>query len=229
MPDVFAVIVAAGRGTRMGGDVLKQYLDMGGLSILSRTLEVFILHRQIGRIYLVVPENDFDFCRKMVIAPLMGSGREIHLIAGGKTRFDSVENGLAAIPASEGIVLVHDGVRPFVTPDIISACMAEAVKTKACIAAVPVADTLKMVSNGRITSTLERNSIFMAQTPQAFDLSLLKASFAFARSTGFTATDEAALVEHYGKPVSIVAGSRANIKITTPDDLALARALLHLG
>lgn len=228
MSDIFAVIVAAGSGSRMGGDVLKQYLDMGGLPILSRTIGVFIRHPQIDHIYLVMPENDFDFCQKKVIAPLTVTAREIHLVAGGKTRFDSVENGLAAIPASEGIVLVHDGVRPFVSSDIISACISEAVKTKACIAAVPVVDTLKSVSDGRITSTLERASIFMAQTPQAFDLGLLKAAFAHARNTGFKATDEAAVVEHYGRPVSIVAGSRTNIKITTPDDLVFARGTISL-
>lgn len=225
MPDVFAVIVAGGSGSRMGTSVSKQYLDLGGSPILFHTLDVFVRHPQIDRIYLVVPAGDFVFCEENVIAPLSLHDREIDLVAGGETRFDSVENGLSEILLPTGIALIHDGVRPFITPEIISACISAATMTQACIAAVPVVDTLKSVSKGRITATLERNAIWMAQTPQAFDLALLKAAFAHARMTGFAATDDAAVIEHYGRPVSIVDGSRANIKITTPDDLEFARML----
>jgi len=225
MPDVFAVIVAGGKGRRMGASLSKQYLDLGGFPILYRTLDVFVRHPEINCIYLVVPVSDFDFCKKNVIGPLPGNDCKIELVAGGKTRFASVENGLAAVAFEAGIVVVHDGVRPFLSPDIISAVIAGAASNSACIAAVPVVDTIKSVEKGRITATLDRKGIWMAQTPQAFDLNLLRAAYAQARKEAFEGTDDASVFEHYGRQVSIVAGRRLNFKITTPDDLELARMI----
>lgn len=227
MNTVFAIIVAAGSGKRMKRSLAKQYIDIDGTPILSKTLAAFDSHPEVGEICLVIPAADMDFCRERILGP-GGFTSRIHLVAGGERRQDSVVNGLSAISARQGIVLIHDGVRPFVTHELISACISGAAQTGACIAAIPASDTIKQGSqNGRITATLSRDALWLAQTPQAFDLELLRKANAYAEKLGFSGTDDASLVEHLGHPVAIVSGSSFNIKITTPDDLLLARGIIY--
>jgi 2-C-methyl-D-erythritol 4-phosphate cytidylyltransferase len=227
MGPTVGIIVAGGTGRRMEAARPKQYLLLGSLPILSHTIKAFYESRCIDRVVLVVPEADFDRCRTEVIAPL-SLDLPLVLAPGGESRQGSVRNGLRAVSEKEGIVLIHDGVRPFVPPEGIAACIEGARKEGACILAVPVQDTVKRASVSRhVSSTLDRQDLWLAQTPQAFDLPLIRRAHAKALEDGVTATDDASLVERAGARVRIVAGSAANIKITTPGDMRLAESMLH--
>ena len=226
MPKVFAIIVAAGKGLRMNDSQKKQYLCVAGVPVIVHTLRVFSSCDAIDKISLVVPKEDLDFCRDKIIS-VAGSVKEIILVAGGPRRQDSVYNGLRTIPANDSIVLIHDGVRPLVTPDQLNACINAAHKYGACILGVPAFDTLKRVNTaGTIAQTLDRDTIWLAQTPQAFRYDLIMKAHKHARKHGLTATDDASLVEQLGLEVKIIEGSRRNIKITNPDELKLASILL---
>lgn len=223
---VSAVIVAAGKGVRMNLSVRKQYLALADRPIIGHTLGVFAECRLINRIFLVVPESDFEFCHKEVIAPLELQ-KNVKLVPGGRVRQESVYNGLAAIDAKEGMVVIHDGVRPFVRQDQLAACINEAGGCGACILGIPVSDTLKRVNAaGFIDDTLDRNSVWLAQTPQAFRYTLIREAHEKARQAGFAGTDDASLVEHLGRDVKVISGSSRNLKITTPEDLVLAKAII---
>lgn len=222
----WAVIVAAGQGLRMGGSVHKPFLPLGGTPILGVTLNTFIQSGKFEEVVLVVAAEDMDACTHEVIAPL-GLKRHVRLVAGGRERQESVGNGLAACRGTDDeLVLIHDGVRPLVTVDLLEKCLTSAAENGACILAVPSADTLKQsLPDGRIGQTLSREAIWQAQTPQGFKLGLIRAAHRQARQEGFTGTDDAQLVERMGVPVRIVPGSRTNIKITQPEDLVLAEAI----
>jgi 2-C-methyl-D-erythritol 4-phosphate cytidylyltransferase len=221
-----AIIVGAGKGARMKSTTPKQYLLLKEMPILSYAIQAFNVCRDIDRILLVVPPADFQYCRDEIIAP-MDMQKPIDLIAGGEERQDSVRNGLLSIEDKKSIVAVHDGVRPLVEEGQISACIAGAAKTGACILAIPVSDTLKRVdSNFQIEATVNRSRLWRAQTPQAFNYNILMDAHEAASREGISDTDDSALVERMGIQVSIVTGSRRNIKITDPDDLLLAKALL---
>lgn len=226
-PAAGAIIVAGGSGTRMQSQTRKQYLTIAGLPILAHTLRVFVACPFIHRIVLVVPESDFHFCHTHIL-PISGSSTDIALAAGGQERHDSVYAGLKAIDVSNGIVVIHDAVRPFVQPATIAACVAGAHQYGACITGIPVHDTLKKNSSGVITGTIDRTDIWMAQTPQAFRYDLIRKAHEAAKMEGFAGTDDAAIVERLGHPVRIISGSRVNIKITSPEDLAFAEALASL-
>lgn len=210
----------------------KQYLDLAGLPVLSRTIMVFDDHPDISRIFLVVAPVEIPYCRKHILSTVSWK-TEILLVPGGKHRQDSVYEGIKAAEQRTGeheIVLIHDGVRPFVSPDMITDCIDGAAKSGACILGVPVSDTLKQVdSRGTISGTLSRENIWMAQTPQAFSLKRIKAGFENAIEKGLRTTDDAAVLESYGTPVQILPGSKINIKITTPEDLHFALFLLGAG
>ena len=228
MQKVWAIIVAAGQGRRMGDAVRKQYHEMAGLPVISHTLRVFDTCTVIDEVVLCVPREDIDFCREELIKPA-NLNKNINLIAGGETRQESVFNGLEAIDSDDGIIVIHDGVRPFVTPGQISACVQGAANHGACILGIPAFDTLKRVAdNDRIIETVDRKGIWMAQTPQAFQSDLIIRAHQHARQKGHRATDDASLLEHIGIEVKIIPGSRDNLKITDPDDLQLARALLKI-
>ncbi|MFH0728351.1 MAG: 2-C-methyl-D-erythritol 4-phosphate cytidylyltransferase [Pseudomonadota bacterium] len=222
-----AIIVAAGEGIRMGGPVRKQYLQLGGSPILSHTLRVFDSSPDIHQICLVVPEGEIVFCRQFVLPPVMPR-TPLTVVPGGPTRQDSVWNGLMTIIDSSDIVIIHDGVRPFVTSEQLSACIQMAALHGACILGIPATDTLKTVSaDGHIGSTLDRKNIWLAQTPQAFRYELIRKAHERSRKEGITGTDDAELLEKtLGGRIKIIPGSRNNIKITTPEDLLLARFLL---
>lgn len=221
-----AVIVAAGRGKRMNSSVAKQFLEIEGKPLFVRTLEVFAIHPGISRIQLLVPQEYVDFCKSRIPDELDRKS-DISVTVGGEKRQDSVYKGLLALKdPAEKIVLIHDGVRPFVTPGLISACIDGAAETGACIAAIPAPDTLKRVdSQNRITETLKRDGIWLAQTPQAFSLDLIKSAYEKAMADGFSGTDDASLVERTGRIVQIVEGSLFNIKITAPGDLQIAERI----
>lgn len=222
---VFAIVVAAGEGRRMGGGGRKQYRLLCGEPIIRRTLKAVIAGGVGDGIFLVVPKADFAFCERHVAAPLRSSAR-IHLVAGGARRQESVYNGLLAVPESRSIVVVHDGVRPMVAPERVGACISAAADAGACSLGIPAVDTLKSVSAAQfVVSTLPRESIWMVQTPQAFRYDLLRDAHERAIQKNLYGTDDAFLVEQLGAPVKMVPGSRWNIKITTPDDLALAEAV----
>ena len=224
-----AIIVAAGSGVRMGGGVRKQYLLLGGRPILAHTLAPFDEFNGINEIFLVVPETDFDYCRNAVISP-MKPRKKIRLVPGGATRQESVYNGLLAIGGNQGVVVIHDGVRPFITMEQIAECIEVAEKTGACILGMPVFDTLKRVNHAEeIEKTVEREAIRSAQTPQAFQYRSILEAHEIARREGYTGTDDASLMEHIGKRVKIITGDRRNIKITTPEDLDMAEAILESG
>jgi 2-C-methyl-D-erythritol 4-phosphate cytidylyltransferase len=223
---VTAIIVAAGQGRRMEGDRRKQYLSLAGLPILTRTLMVFHRCDAVDEIILVVPEDDIDFCRETILKP-EGLSRNITLSPGGERRQDSVFNGLKEVNPSCGIVVIHDGVRPFVQNDQIIACIDGARQFGACIMGVPAYETLKQVdTSDHIVRTLERDDVWLAQTPQAFGHDLIRKAHDRARIENYTATDDASLVEKLGATVKIVRGSRRNIKITVTEDLEMARWVL---
>lgn len=227
MPKVFAIIVAAGKGLRMNDSEKKQYLCVAGVPVIVHTLRVFDSCVAIDEIVLVAPEEDLDFCRDEIIAPA-GFGKQIIVVAGGPRRQDSVYNGLQAIDANDSIVVIHDGVRPLVTPDQLKTCIKAARRYGACILGLPAFDTLKRVKTANtIVETLERDTIWLAQTPQAFQYDLIIKAHEHARQHGLSATDDASLLEHIGVDIKIIQGSRHNIKITDPDDLKLARILLE--
>ena len=229
MQKVWAIIVAAGQGRRMQEPVKKQYQKVAGLPVITHTLRVFDNCTVVDEMVLCVPREDIDFCREELIKPA-NPIKNITLIAGGDTRQESVFNGLQAIDSNDGIIVIHDGVRPFITPDQITACVEGALNHGACILGIPAFDTLKRVrDNDRIIETVDRHGIWMAQTPQAFRSDLIKRAHRHARQKGQRATDDASLLERIGIDVKIIPGSRNNLKITDQDDLRLARNLLRSG
>lgn len=206
----------------------KQYLPLAGIPILSHTLLAFTACPLIQHIYLVVPRDDFAFCRQQILPA--STGTPITLVAGGTERQHSVANAIAVCDPAVEILVVHDGVRPFVTAGQIAACIRGAVKSGACILALPVVETVKQVDTaGRIQKTLPRDTLWLAQTPQAFRLALLRRAHQQVAAEKLAGTDDAMLVERLGVPVRVIRGSRHNLKITTPEDLLLAEALLQSG
>ena len=223
-----AIIVAAGRGVRMQTPLAKQFIQIGHRPVIVHTLEAFAAHPWISEIRLVVPEPDMVFCRREIL-PQVKTEKTIGITAGGPRRQDSVYRGLTALgPAAAPLVVIHDGVRPFVRSEIISACIEGAGKHGACIAGIPASDTLKRVTAGNfIAETVSRKNVWLAQTPQAFALNLIQKAFEQAAADGFEGTDDASLVERMGLPVYMIEGSRHNIKITTPADLKTAACILE--
>ena len=223
---ICAVIVAGGSGSRMMAPVRKQYLDLDGVPIVAHTLMAFDRHSDLDRMVLVVPENDVEWCRTDILAPL-SLCHDVQLVAGGRRRQDSVFNGLSAVGRGYGTVMIHDGVRPFVSLALMNACIDGVKISGGCVPAIPATDTLKQVdANGRIIRTLDRQLIRLAQTPQTFSLDLIMNAHQLARQRGFTATDDASIAEFAGETVTVVAGDPDNIKITTPEDLSIATAIL---
>ncbi len=218
-----AVIVAAGASTRMGDAGDKTLADIGGEPLIARTVDVFERCDAVTAIVLVVSERN----REAVAALREAKGwrKALPPIAGGARRQDSVRAGLDALPPECDWVLVHDGARPFVTPRMIEDGLAAAAATGAAIAVVPAFDTVKRIAgDGRVVETLDRSELAMVQTPQVFRRSLLERAHA---EVADDVTDDAAMVERIGVEVRTFDGARSNIKVTTPEDLVIASALLH--
>ncbi len=212
----FAIIVAGGKGLRMGGDVPKQFLPIGGKPVLMHTIEAFREALDDVQIVLVLPAEQHDYWQKLCKDY---NFRSPELIAtGGETRFHSVKNGLALLPKDdEAVVGVHDGVRPFVSRDTIQRCFGTAAEGKAVVPVVPVVETLRQILPDGSSITRLRNEFRLVQTPQTFPLALLKQAYEQPYSESFT--DDASVVEAMGKEITMVEGNRENIKLTTPADL----------
>jgi 2-C-methyl-D-erythritol 4-phosphate cytidylyltransferase / 2-C-methyl-D-erythritol 2,4-cyclodiphosphate synthase len=211
---VTAIIAAGGSGRRVGSPVPKQLLDVGGKTLLQRSIDAFRSHPGVDEVIVAVPADVLN------APPSWLDG--VQLVAGGERRQDSVANAFAALAADVEIVLVHDAARPFVTSEVISRAIQGAVAHGAAIVAVPVSDTVKRVEREVIVETLPREEIFLAQTPQAFRREVLGAAIDAGRTSEIV-TDEAMLAERAGHRVHVVAGDVANVKITTAADLARAR------
>ena len=220
----FAIIVAGGKGLRMGADLPKQFLPIGGRPVLMHTLEAFKRALPDIRLILVLPVAQQDFWRELCYRHAFTLP---HTIAdGGETRFHSVLNGLRMINVSDNsksLVGVHDGVRPFVSVEVIRRCYETARQHAAVVPVVPVVETIRKLE-GDDSRTVDRSRYRLVQTPQTFHLSLLRLAYEQPYCDAFT--DDASVVEALGHPVTLVEGNRENIKITTPFDLTIAEALL---
>lgn len=218
----YVIIVAGGKGLRMGSDVPKQFLPVGGKPVLMRTISRFREYSSTLGIVLVLPREQHEYwhqlCRDY-------SFSEQYIVAcGGETRFHSVKNGLAAIPDDAcGVVGVHDGVRPFPSIEVIRRCYDAAREAGAAVPVVPVVETLRHIEPSGWTRTVPRSEFWLVQTPQAFSIELLKRAYKQPYAEAFT--DDASVVEALGHEVRLVEGNRENIKITTPFDLRVAEVL----
>jgi 2-C-methyl-D-erythritol 4-phosphate cytidylyltransferase len=231
---VIAIIPAAGLGTRMTppgkkGQPSKQFFEINGAPILIHTLRVFARNSQVTHIMVALRKGEMERFRQQLETEKLAG--KVELVEGGEHRQHSVANALAKLKAApDDIVLVHDAVRPFVDDEIIAAVIHEVEKHGAAIAGLPAVDTIKQVERASegaiITSTIPRERIVQAQTPQGFRFDLIKRAFDSATADGFTGTDESSLVERLGENVWVVMGSARNIKITTPADMELAEFLL---
>ena len=219
----YVIIVAGGKGLRMGSDIPKQFLPIGGRPVLMRTLERFRAYSKVLQIILVLPEAQQGYWQELC--------KEYHfevayqLANGGQTRFHSVQNGLALVPDdAQGVVGVHDGVRPFPSIEVIRNCYETAREKKAVIPVIPVVETVRHLE-GESSVTVPRGDCRLVQTPQTFDIQLLKAANHQPYNDGFT--DDASVVESYGHTITLVEGNRENIKITTPYDIVVAEAIIQ--
>jgi 2-C-methyl-D-erythritol 4-phosphate cytidylyltransferase len=231
MSRVAAIIPAAGLGTRMGAEMPKQFLELDGLPIVIFTLRRLAACAAITDFFISTRADDIVFLQDKV--GKAGLGRPARVIHGGDTRQQSVANALAQVDPTTEIVLVHDAVRPFVTPEQIDRVIAEARTRGAAILGIPAIDTVKEVKRASlpadvalISATIPRERIVLAQTPQAFSYTLLRDAFRAAQQDDVTASDESALVERFGHEVFVVLGSERNLKITRPADMDLARFYL---
>jgi 2-C-methyl-D-erythritol 4-phosphate cytidylyltransferase len=215
-------VPAGGVGARLGRRTPKQFLTLGGGSILAITVGHLARHPAIDAVVVAAPAAHLERARRAVRA--LARHAELAVVAGGATRQESVWLALQAAPADAAIVLVHDAVRPFITRGLVDTVVAAARDGGAAICALPVAETVKRVRDGRVETTVDRTDLWTVQTPQAFRVDLLREAHEKARRDGIVGTDDAALVERLGHPVAVVRGLEANIKITTPGDLRRARA-----
>jgi len=224
----FALIPAAGMGKRMGASINKQYLQLDGMPIVARTIAVFENSPLIDGIMLVIPEEEIPYCRENVVNAY-GFTKVIDIVAGGKERQNSVMNGLNALKqhaSAKDVILIHDGVRPFISPQIIEESIKAAGSGEGVLVAVPVKDTIKRAVNGLVIETPDRETLWQAQTPQTFQFDLIYQAHNKAREDAFIGTDDASLIERLDGQVRILRGDYRNIKITTPEDLVLAEAFL---
>lgn len=226
----FVIIVAGGKGLRMGGELPKQFIPIEHRPVLMRTLDTFHACDSSIQIILVLPRDHQDYWQELCA---QYSFTVPHRIAdGGATRFHSVQNGLALVDAPEALVAVHDGVRPFVSHEVISRCYAEAEAHGAVVPVIPVVETVRQLireeeTEGGKSVTVDRNAYRLVQTPQTFRATLLRRAYEQPYRDAFT--DDASVVEALGETVTLVDGNRENIKLTTPFDLIVAKALIDSG
>ena len=225
---VAALIPAAGRGRRMAEELPKAFLPMDGTPLLAHTLRQFEASRGVEEVVVLAPPgNGVQLAEELV--KRFGFTKVSRIIPGGAERQDSVYAGLKALGPEMDLVLIHDGARPFITPDLIDRIVAETRVLKAVVAAIPVRDTIKEIGeDGRVLKTLNRDRLWEIQTPQGFHYSVLLKAYEKAFQDRYYGTDDAALVERLGIGVKVIQGSRFNIKITTPEDLAVGEAILKL-
>ena len=220
----YAILVAGGSGSRMGGTVPKQFLELAGKPILLHTVEKFLAYSPEIRLVLVLPEADFGRWERLAPQLSHAPNHPITVVAGGATRFQSVRNGLNPIEG-DGLVAVHDAVRPLVSVEVIRRTFESAAQFGNGVAAVAAKDSVRQLGPGGQNTALDRATLRLIQTPQTFRIGLLKKAFGQPESLLFT--DDASVVEAAGFEVHLVEGSYENLKITTPEDLVVAEALLQ--
>ncbi len=222
---VTAIIVAAGKGTRMGSEIPKQYMTIAGKTILESTLYKFEKNKYVDEIILVVNKEDIDYVRTNIACDFDKIKR---VLQGGKTRTESVYEGIKMAAENSDLLLIHDGVRPFVSYNLINSCIENACEYKACIPVIDVTDTIKEINDGFVEKTLDRSKLKAVQTPQAFDYFLIRECYdriMLEDMGNFSFTDDASIVEHCGYKIKTIDGLSRNIKITTPLDLRIAEIL----
>lgn len=232
---VAVLIAAAGSGKRMGGGISKQYRRLGDMPVLSRTVMAFDRHPLVDSVYIIGRQGELEYCQKEIVKPY-GFLKVKAVIPGGKERQDSVLRGLQALKEEE-LILIHDGARPFIKEEVITAVIKTAQKRGAAVCAVPVKDTIKTASVAQrdedgeetqyFTDTLDRSKLYQVQTPQGFSRDIIGEAFARAACENFYGTDDAVLVERTGKKVYLVIGDYDNIKITTREDMQTGLAILQ--
>ena len=221
---VSAIVLAGGRGKRMGSVQSKQYINLNGKPILYYTLKQFIKNESIDKIVLVIPEDESDYCKKEVLEKY--ELKVDTIVFGGSERQDSVYNALTEVEDSS-VVLIHDGARPFVSQRIINDAIKYAKAYKATAPGITPKDTIKMKDEDNFSiNTLDRNRTVAIQTPQAFDFNLIYECHKKIKESGISVTDDTMVVEYFGSKVYIYDGDYTNIKITTPEDLILAKYLV---
>ncbi len=216
-----AILVAGGKGTRMGASIAKQYLPVGGKPILMRTLEIFHQYDAKIDLILVLPDSDFIFWEDLCQAYDFQIAHRV--VAGGNSRFQSVRNGLSNLKPDTELVAIHDGVRPFVHPNVIGASYEEAAKSGSGIAVVSLKDSIRKLSDDGKSCYQERQYFRLVQTPQTFQVAKIKKAFEVDELQQFT--DDATVYEHQGWQVSLISGNPENIKITSPEDMDYAEFL----
>ena len=205
----------------------KQYLLLDGIPILVHTLRIFQNSTKIDEIFLIVPENDIEFARRHIVEKY-GISKVSRVLTGGRERQDSVRQGVNVLETNHDIVIIHDGVRPFITEEILHAVFSEAAKGRAVTVGVPVKDTVKSADDhGWVRETLDRDSLWLIQTPQAFTRDVIQKAYDDAYNVNYYGTDDASLVERIGVQVKVIHGSYDNIKITTKDDIVMAEVLVQ--
>lgn len=224
----YAIIVAGGSGSRMKSDIPKQFLVLKGKPILLRTIEQF-LKVEACKIILVLPKSEQQYWLQEIATKYKSSevflSNRITLADGGKTRFQSVKNGLSAIDSNEGVVAVHDGVRPIISPELIKNSFVEARKYGAVVTSVALKDSIRqIIDESKENHAVDRNTFRLMQTPQTFTLQLLKSAYEQTENALFT--DDASVVEAMGQKITLIEGDYKNIKITTPEDMVVAEALI---
>lgn len=226
MGNVIALIPAAGRGIRMGLEIGKPYAPLAGRPVLAHTLDAFDRCPLVDGYVLVVDPERQEYCQKHVVEAF-GYHRVWQIIPGGATRQESVYRGLQAMGDEADIVVVHDGVRPFIDAAVIEESITLCRTRAAVLVAVPVKETIKVVQDGVVVTTPDRATLWLAQTPQTFSYPLIWKAHEQARMEGYRGTDDAVLVERLGQPVMVLQGSYENIKLTTPEDLVVAEQILR--
>ncbi len=221
---VAAVVVAAGRGERFGTELPKQFVSLKGKPVLSYCVETFLSHPLVREVIVVVPKSYLELTESLVEKASKGE-KELRVVSGGETRAESVKNGLKAVKEGIEFVLVHDGVRPFVSQALVTRVIEVTKRHGAAICAVPVKETVKRVKGEFVEETVPREGLWLAQTPQGARLEWLLEAFSRLEASRFT--DEASMLEAVGRKVAVVEGSPFNIKITYPQDLSLVEALLE--
>jgi 2-C-methyl-D-erythritol 4-phosphate cytidylyltransferase len=212
-----AVLPAGGLGKRMGGNIPKQLMVLGGKPVYRYSLETFLEMDEIAEVVMAVPADWKDHFEKEFSHP------KLKIVVGGAERWQSVENGVNALTSNAEYVLVHDVARPFVSKEIILDVCETLISKGSCLVAKPAVDTIKIAKDGRVETTIDRNTVWMAQTPQAASIALLKKLYGriAAEPLNFTPTDEASILEYFGERVYIVKGNVANDKLTTPEDFEI--------
>jgi 2-C-methyl-D-erythritol 4-phosphate cytidylyltransferase len=226
---VFAILPAAGLGTRMAGPRPKQFLALDGAPILIHSLRAFAAVPRVTAIYVAVRNTEMERVEAQIAE--YGFAGRVKVVEGGDKRQESVANALAALPAeADDVVLVHDAVRPLIDTATIERTIDAVIETGAAIVGMPAVDTIKQVERtahgALVTATIPREFVVLAQTPQGFRYGVLQSAFAEAETDGFVGTDEASVVERAGHSVAVVPGSQVNLKITQPGDLELAEFYL---